>query len=127
MNLLVVDDEKDQLESLRRGLRSKGYRVLEALAAGEALEHLKRKDNEIGMVLLDYAMPGMNGMELLENIRKAYGSLPVIIMSAYAEKNMLFEALHNHCDGFIEKPFTLNRLVQEIERVKSGMLSGDKK
>ena len=71
VNLLVVDDEKDQLESLRRGLRSKGYRVLEALAAGEALEHLKRKDNEIGMVLLDYAMPGMNGMELLENIRKA--------------------------------------------------------
>ena len=119
MNILVVDDEVVQLESLRRGLRTRGYQVLEALSAEEALKCFTHSNmNKIDLVLSDYLMPGMNGIELLKRIRNHHGSLPVILMTAYGEKDLVIEALRNRCDSFIEKPFTLDQLMQEIERVK---------
>ena len=65
MTILVVDDETDQLKSLNLGLRRKGYRVLEASNAEDALRLLDNSRNGIDMVLTDYAMPGTNGMCLL--------------------------------------------------------------
>lgn len=119
MNILVVDDDMVQLQTLRRGLRSKGYQVLEALSAEDALNRFTHSTvATIDLVLSDYLMPGMNGIELLKNIREHYGPLPVILMTAYGEKDLVIEALRNRCDSFIEKPFTLDQLMQEIERVK---------
>ncbi len=118
MNLLIVDDEVVQIETLKRGLRNAKYGVVEALNAQDAMERLKDPQNPVHMVLLDYAMPGKNGIELLKDIRRRDRLLPVIMMSAYAEKNMLIEALQCRCDGFIEKPFSLEQLTEEIERVR---------
>jgi CheY-like chemotaxis protein len=118
MNVLVVDDDMVQLESLKRGLKNKGYQVLEALSAEEALGYVSNAHvNKVDIVLTDYIMPGMNGIDLLRKIRDDYGSLPVIIMTAYGERDVLIDALRNRCDSFIEKPFTLNQLIQEITRV----------
>lgn len=116
MNVLVVDDETVQVESLARGLRHRGYQVLEALSAEEALKHLSDNHSKIDLVLLDYIMPGMNGIELLRNIRENYGFLPVIMMTAYGEKNLVIDALYNRCDSFMEKPFDLDELIREIEK-----------
>jgi signal transduction histidine kinase len=118
MKILVVDDEIDEVESLSRGLRSKGHKVLQALSAQEALNHLQNDDSGIDLLITDYAMPIMNGMELLRNIRMNRGNLPVIMMTAYGQKDLVIDALRNHCDSFIEKPFTLDQLLNEIERVK---------
>lgn len=117
MNILVVDDEKVQIETLRRALRSKGYQVFEALNAIEALDQLESMTYRIDMVLTDYIMPGKDGIELLKKIRKKCGELPVIIMTAYGEKAMLIDAIRNRCDGFIEKPFNVDQLINEIQRV----------
>jgi CheY-like chemotaxis protein len=118
MNILVVDDDALQLETLRRGLKNKGYQVLEALSGEEALRRFARSNmGKIDLVLSDYLMPGMNGIELVKKIRQHYSSLPVILMTAYGEKELVIEALRNRCDSFIEKPFTLDQLIQEIERV----------
>lgn len=118
MNILVVDDDIAQLESLKRGLKNKGYQVVEALSAEAALGFLANPgDKKVNLVLTDYVMPGMSGMDLLKKIRDNYGSLPVIIMTAYAEKHVVVDALRNLCDSFIEKPFTLNQLMEEITRV----------
>ncbi|NVL89431.1 MAG: response regulator [Desulfobacterales bacterium] len=129
MNILVVDDEKVQLETLKRGLRSKGHEVAGALSAKDAIRHLEdstlrhlKNGAKIDLVLTDYSMPEMNGLELLKRIRKDHGSLPVIMMTAYGEKDLIIDALRNRCDSFIEKPFTLDQLMQEIERAKISIL-----
>ena len=69
VNILIVDDEIDQLESLRRGLKSKGYGVFEALNADEALHILEHNLKDINMLLTDYIMPGKDGIELLNEVR----------------------------------------------------------
>ncbi len=118
MNIMVVDDERVQIESVHRGLKSKGYGVLEASNCEAALKQLHDNHKRIDMVITDYAMPGMNGMELLKKIRESNASLPVIMMTAYGEKKLVIDALRNRCDSFIEKPFNLDELLGEIQRAE---------
>jgi signal transduction histidine kinase len=116
MNVLIVDDEIVQIETLGRGLRTRGYGVCFALNGEDALEKLYDETRTIDMVITDYAMPEMNGLSLLKRIRKRDQSLPVIMMTAYADKALVIAALRNRCESFIEKPFTLDQLIREIER-----------
>ena len=91
--------------------------MFEALNAIEALDQLESMTYRIDLVLTDYVMPGKDGIGLLKKIRKKYDELPVIIMTAYGEKGMLIDAMRNRCDGFIEKPFNVDQLINEIQRV----------
>jgi len=75
----------------------------------------------VDMVITDYAMPEMNGLSLLKNIRKSDRKLPVIMMTAYGDKGIVIDALRNRCDSFIEKPFTLGQLMKETERALSNV------
>ncbi len=122
MNILIVDDETEQLNSLRVGLKSKGFKVFEALNAAAALKQLNNDAMKIGIVLTDYSMPGMDGIELLKEIREKNKALPVIIMTAYGGKDLVIKALRNHCDSFIEKPFTIDELIHEIQRAGAWMV-----
>ncbi len=111
--VLIVDDEIVQIETLRRGLRTRGCRVLDALCGTEALAHLEGGD-AIDLVITDYAMPEMNGMELLVKIREKNKAIPVIMMTAYGDKDLVVEAMRHRCDGFLDKPFTLEELLEVI-------------
>jgi signal transduction histidine kinase len=119
---MVVDDEIIQIESIGRGLRSRKIDVVEALSGEEALMHFNDKNNRIEMILTDYAMPGMNGLDLLRRIREKDRDLPVIIMTGYGDKNLVINAMRSACDSFIEKPFTLEILMDEINRVMPKVL-----
>jgi signal transduction histidine kinase len=121
VNILVVDDEVVQIETLSRGLKRQGYKVDHALNGKEALKKIHNKLTKVDMVLTDYAMPGMNGLSLLKNIRKSEQKLPVIMMTAYGDKEIIIDALRNRCDSFIEKPFTLEQLMEETERALSNV------
>lgn len=122
MNVLIVDDEKVQIETLRRGLRSKGHKVFSALSAEEAMTRLEENCQEIDFVITDYLLDGDDGLSLLRKIREKYGRLPVIMMTAYGEKKVLIDALRNGCNGFLEKPFTLDDLAAELARVQMSVI-----
>jgi two-component system, NtrC family, response regulator AtoC len=122
VNVLIVDNEIVQVENLRIGLSSKGYHVLQALSGQEAMKLIENDALEIDLVITDYAMPEITGIELLQHIRWRHGNLPVILMTAYTQRDIVLDALRNQCNGFIDKPFTLDQLLHEIDRVKSIML-----
>ena len=114
---LIVDDEIEQLRTLKLGLRSRGYEAVTASNAEYALQQLNEKTNRFDIVLTDYSMPGMNGLEFLKKIRSNQKDMSVVMMTAHGRKELLVDALRNQCDGFIEKPFTMDELIEEIERV----------
>jgi DNA-binding NtrC family response regulator len=118
MHILVVDDDIVQLNTLRRGLKTKGHQVLEALTVEDALKNLNDADTpRIDLVLTDYVMPVRDGIDLLKTIRKNDSFLPVIIMTAHGDDDVFIDAFRNHCNGFIIKPFTSIQLIEEINRV----------
>lgn len=118
MKLLIVDDNIEQLKSLKLALRAKGHSVSIADSGEKALSKLIAAGYKIDAVITDYAMPGMNGLELLASIKERDYFLPVIIMTAFGEKEVLISMLRHGCDGFIEKPFSIVQLVRELARIK---------
>jgi DNA-binding NtrC family response regulator len=125
LEILIIDDERDLLESLRRGLRCLHHKTREVTSADAALNVLQASSS-IDLVITDHTMPGMSGMELVEWIHREKADLPVIIMTAFGDKNMVIRILKNRWSGYIEKPFTLKELIEEIKRVTSnGQHSND--
>lgn len=117
MNILVVDNETLQLKSIKLGLRTEGHAVTTALDGREALQHLQDAPEPFDLMLTDYLMPGINGLALLQEVKRLQPMLPVILMTAYGRKDLVIEALKSQCSGFIEKPFRLDQLLAEITRV----------
>ncbi len=117
MKILIIDDDPNQLFSLELSLKSNGYSVMTAPGAQESLALIHRHAADMDVILTDYSMPGMNGLALLEHIRQGYPQLPVILMSAYGSKELILDALRKGCAGFIEKPFTMEQLLSELNRV----------
>jgi DNA-binding NtrC family response regulator len=116
--VLIVDDKKVQLKTLRRALRIRGFLVVEAESGKQALDHLMNI-NTIDIVLTDYAMPEMNGIVLLKKIRETNQRLPVIMMTAYGDKDLVIEAMHYRCTGFIDKPFDIDELLDIFNKFDS--------
>lgn len=78
--ILIVDNDEGLVHFLCRILRKQGHEVSEARNGNEALARIR--DEEFDLVLLDYKMPGLNGLETLREIRRASLRTPVVIMTA---------------------------------------------
>ena len=108
--LLVVDDEENVLNSLRRLLRSEGYHVLTAGSGNEALELLA--GNEVGVVLSDERMPGMSGTELLRRVRTMYPTVMRIVLSGYADVTTITDAINKgEIYKYVTKPWDNDELL----------------
>lgn len=119
MKILVVDDEIMQLKNLKIGLQTECHSVVTAQSAEEALEQVdKAGDEPFDLIITDYLMPDISGLDLLKALREKEQFIPVIMMTAYGKKDLVIEAMQHQCSGFIEKPFSLAQIVIEIDRVK---------
>ena len=117
--VLIVDDNEQVRKMLKKLLLRHGYQITTAESGESAIELLQPTVDNVDLVLTDYVMQKGNGIELLKKIREANMFLPVIIMTAFGQKELVIEALQNRCDGYIEKPFDGNTLIAEIERVRT--------
>ena len=112
--ILVVDDEKNYLLVLSALLEEEGYEVLTSASSLEALEILKASD--VDLVLTDMKMPGMDGIELLEQIKTRDAELPVIMMTAHGTVDKAVEAMQKGAYSYIMKPFDNERLTLFVKK-----------
>jgi two-component system KDP operon response regulator KdpE len=108
--VLVVDDHPKVLRFIEISLKLHGYEVITVGSGGQALEHIKSAVPDI--VLLDIIMPGMDGFEVLKQLR-TFTQLPVITFSADASN--YHEAIRAGANDFVAKPFQPDDMVKRIK------------
>ncbi len=106
--ILVIDDEPAILEVMRLNLTTQGYRVETAPLGKEGLEILERTPCDA--VIVDYKMPEMTGLELLEKVRKKYANLPVIMVTAFGSIEMAVEAMKMGAFNYLTKPLNYEEM-----------------
>ena len=116
--VLIVDDETVSLEYYREAISDMGYRVLTAAAPGAALQ--LAHDNGIDLMVTDYSMPEMNGLELAAAFRKITPRTPIIMMTAHASVDMFLRARSEGFVEYINKPFRM----EEFKRIITIALKG---
>jgi len=113
--ILLVEDEEGLRSLNARGLRSRGYTVIEASNGIEALEALEEKDGAIDLVVSDVVMPEMDGPTLLRAMRGRNPDLKIIFVSGYAEDAFAKSLEENEKFDFLAKPFALSALVAKVK------------
>ena len=99
--VLLVDDEPDFLDVMQAALQSWGFEVILAQDGKQALEAVKTKKPSV--VVLDYMMPVMNGVETLKKLRKIEATLPVILFTAHPNEDNMGNALGLRVSAFVPK------------------------
>jgi len=110
--ILVVDDEEDIRDLCARALSD--YRILQAENGREALDLLGSES--VDLLLVDVMMPLMNGLELLQKVKERDPNQLVIVMTGYADKEIILRALKADADDFIQKPLSLLQLKRTVEK-----------
>ncbi len=115
--ILIVDDEMATLLPLKRSLESEGYMVIEACNGYEAIKRSKSEMPEL--IILDLMMPGMDGIEVCNQLKKdsLTEKIPVIMLTARDEVRDKVEGLETGADDYVTKPFNLNELKARIRNI----------
>ena len=115
LSILVIEDGKSQREMLRDFLKDEGHEVLEAENGEKALK--KIKENYLDLLLLDYRMPGIDGMKVLEKVKRINPEIDVIMMTAYGTIETAVNAMKAGASDYITKPIELQELLILIDRI----------
>ncbi len=111
--LLLVDDEPSIQSALRRVLRSEGYILLFAGNAAEALDLLAK--HAVGVVMSDFRIPGMDGIQLLDRVKTLYPDTVRLVLSGYSDIGTLTDAIdRGSIFRFLHKPWDDRELLQSV-------------
>ena len=112
--IMIIDDEKIVGDMAKMSLEADGYVVETFLNAGPALERLR--EQRFDVVVTDYKMKGIDGMEVLKTVRDLYPATQVIMITAFANLDAAIEALRRDVHDFFPKPVKIKQLKASIER-----------
>jgi len=112
MNILVVDDDREIVDSIGIFLAGEGYKVIKAYDGMEALEALSV--NEVHLMILDVMMPKLDGIKTLMKLRESR-NIPVILLSAKSEDNDKIFGLTAGADDYVTKPFNPSELMARVK------------
>jgi len=113
--ILVIDDEEDLRDTVEFQFKSKGFDVITAIDGVDALEKLESITPDL--IILDINMPRMNGFEFYSKItgKDEKPKYPILVLTARTNLGELFKSIK--ADGFIAKPFDMDELIKEGERI----------
>ena len=115
--ILLVDDEEMILEVGTKILQKLGYEVLTAIHGKAAIEVYQRCRQEIVIVILDLIMPEMGGGEVYDKLKEIDPNLKVLLSSGYSLDGQATEILKRGCNGFIQKPFSMEDLSRKLRQI----------
>lgn len=115
--VLLVDDEEIILDIGRDLLKAMGCKTLTARGGHEAIELYQKNQDEIDIVILDMIMPNMSGGEVYDRMKEINPDIKALLSSGYSINDQATDILSRGCNGFIQKPFTINELSAAIRQI----------
>jgi two-component system alkaline phosphatase synthesis response regulator PhoP len=115
MQILIAEDEKQIAESLKKNFSDEGYNAVIAIDGEEALQF--SKSLKFDLILLDWKMPKLTGLEVCKNIRLSDNKVPIILITALGDISNKVEALNAGADDYITKPFSFEEVFARINAV----------
>ncbi|MFQ5411861.1 MAG: response regulator transcription factor [Phycisphaerae bacterium] len=113
--IVIIEDEDAIRQGVAAALRAAGYDPIETADGESGLDAARRPG--VDLVLLDLMLPKMDGMDVLQSLRKTHASLPVIILSARGAEEERVAGLEKGADDYVVKPFSARELVARVEAV----------
>ncbi len=113
-SVLIIDDEIDLTNTLSNFLEKNGYRAFQANSGEEGIQAFLKHQTDI--VVTDLKMPGINGIDVIRQIREQNEQVEIIVLTAYEESELIIRALKNRASDFILKPVDLETLKLTIEK-----------
>lgn len=123
IKLLVVDDEKGMADLLYSFFRNRGFHVTTARSGEETLKIVN--SDRPAIIFLDIKMKGMNGIEVLKNVKKIDKTIKVIMVTVHNEKEMISMAKELGADEYVTKPFMISYLEEVVIRKIQELLKGE--
>jgi DNA-binding response OmpR family regulator len=121
MKILIAEDETMLLKIMELRLKKEGHQVITVTDGREALRQLDT--NTFDLVITDIMMPFISGLEIISIVKERNKNLPVIILSAMGQENVVVEAFKLGADDFITKPLSPNELSMRIRRFETVVYS----
>lgn len=116
MRILSVDDSNATRQFIKNAVDVLGFEFLEAADGQQGLDLLDEEQGNVDLILLDWNMPVMNGMEMLEKIKNddRYKDIPITMVTTEIERHKVVEAIGKGAKNYVMKPFTQEDLVAKI-------------
>ncbi len=124
INLLVVDDEQDFLNSITKSLEVRGFNVIAVTRGEKAIEAAKKNDLDIALV--DLKMPGIDGEETLKALKKEHKWMEIVILTGHGTIDSAVECTKFGAYSFLQKPCELDELLEALKGAYKQMLMNRK-
>lgn len=120
--ILIVDDE-NAIRMVLRMVLDKYYDIYEAANGVQALDVINKVGKNVRLVLLDYSMPGMNGLETLKKLKEYDNSIQICMISAEDDPHIINQVLEAGAFAFLPKPFDVNELMSVLNSRYGGTMA----
>lgn len=112
MKIVLIDDDFIILSTTKKFLENEGFEVAEFMEANEGMQHLT--ENDADLLICDIMMPFMSGIEILDAVKKLNPELPVILISALDQREVILTAFKSGADDFVRKPVDMEELMIRV-------------
>ena len=114
MKVMVIDDDDIVLDSLKHALSLNGFGVFTFISPRQALREYEADSDKYDIVISDFHLPGMNGIDVMRAILKKNPQVPVIIMSGDEDRELLPKTLQMGAQAFFYKPLDITQLIEKL-------------